>query len=174
MSEIEILFETKWLRVLRHGRWEYVRRPQSTSAVGILAITPANEIVLVEQFRVPLNRSVVELPAGIVGDEPEHIDESLEGTARRELLEETGYTAGRMDFLIRSPATPGLAEEYMNIFVASDLKSEHAGGGLEGENITVHHVPVPQLREWLAEKQAGGCDIDARLYAALWLARVFD
>jgi ADP-ribose pyrophosphatase len=172
MPEIEILFETQWIRVLRQGRWHFVRRPQSTSAVGILAVTPDNEIVLVEQFRIPIGNTVIELPAGIVGDEEEFLDESLEGTARRELMEETGYRAGTMQFLIRSPATPGLADEFMNLFLATGLIRETEGGGTEHEEIIVHHVQVAGIRGWLAAKQAEGHDIDARVYAALWLANI--
>ncbi len=174
MSDPEILFETKWIRVQRKGKWEFVRRPQSTNAVGILAVTPEKEVVLVEQMRVPIGTRVIEMPAGVVGDEPEFLDETIEESARRELLEETGYRAGSMEFLIRSPATPGLAQEFMNIFLATDLAREHDGGGVEGEDITVHLVPVEQLREWLEERKAAGLDIDARLFAALWLARIFD
>lgn len=172
MPEIETLFETKWIRVLRNGKWDFVRRPQSTFAVGILAITPENEVVLVEQFRVPVNNRVIEIPAGIVGDEIEFIGESLEETAIRELVEETGYRAGKMEFLIRSPSTPGLAAEFMNIFLATGLVRENEGGGTEHEEIIVHHVPLAQLRSWLVDKQTEGCHIDARLFAALWLAKI--
>jgi ADP-ribose pyrophosphatase len=171
MSETETLFETKWIRVLRRGTWDFVCRPHP-SAVGILAITAENEIVLVEQFRVPVGNRVIEIPAGIVGDEPEFIGESLEQTAGRELLEETGYRAARIEFLVRSPRTPGLADEYMNIFLATGLTREGDGGGTEDENIIVHLVPAGEIRQWLAARQTEGCDIDARLYAALWLARI--
>jgi ADP-ribose pyrophosphatase len=172
MAEIETLFETKWIGVYRKGKWDFVRRPQSGSAVGVLAITPDNEIVLVEQMRVPVENRVIEIPAGIVGDEPEFIDESLAETAARELLEETGYRAGKIEFLMRSPSTPGFSSEFMNIFLATELVRETEGGGTPGENITVHHVPISQIREWLDVKQAEGLDVDARLPAALWLARI--
>jgi len=170
MSETATLFETPWIQVCRDGIWDFVRRPHSTFSVGILAITPEREIVLVEQTRIPADGRVIEIPAGLVGDEPEHLGESLEATARRELLEETGYRAGKMEFLIRSPSTPGLAREFMNIFLATDLVRETEGGGTESENITTHHVPVSQIRSWLGEKQAEGIYVDARIYAALWLA----
>jgi ADP-ribose pyrophosphatase len=170
MTDTQILFESKWIRICRAGKWEYVQRPASDFAVGILAITADEEVILVEQFRIPTGSRVIEIPAGLVGDEPEYEGESLEDTARRELLEETGYRAGTMKFLMRSPATPGLAREFMNIFLATDLERETEGGGTEGENITVHHVPLSGLRQWLTEKQAAGVDVDARLPAALWLA----
>ena len=84
MPATETLFETRWLGLYRIGRWDFVRRPQSDACVGVLAITPAAEIVLVEQFRIPIQRRVIELPAGIVGDEEEYHGESLAETARRE------------------------------------------------------------------------------------------
>jgi len=170
MSDTQILFETRWIRVCQDGKWQYVQRPTSDFAVGILAITPQDEVVLVEQFRIPTGSRVIEIPAGLVNDEPDFAGESLEDSARRELLEETGYRAGKMEFLIRSPATPGLAREFMNIFLATDLVRETEGGGTEGEDITVHHVPLSGIRGWLAEKQAQGIEVDARLPAALWLA----
>lgn len=172
MAEIETLFETKWITVCRNGSWDYVRRPQGHSSVSVLALTPANEIVLVEQFRVPVQRWVIEMPAGIAGDEPEFVGESLAETASRELLEETGYRAGKVEFLIRSPSTPGLAEEFMNIFLATDLVRETDGGGTEHEEIIIHHVPVAEIRDWVAARQAEGIEIDTRLHAALWLARI--
>lgn len=172
MSDSEILFETQWIQICREGKWDYVRRPQSTFSVGILAITPQQEVVLVEQMRIPAGNRVIEIPAGLVGDEPQHLGESLESTARRELLEETGYRAGKVEFLIRAPSTPGLAREFMNIFLATDLVRETEGGGTDGENITVHHVPVSGIRSWLESKQQEGIYLDARIHAALWLAGI--
>ena len=105
MPQKTTLFETKWLGIYRIGDWDFACRPQAPTAVGILAITPGDEIVLIEQFRVPLQRRVIEIPAGIVGDEPEHAGEPLAETARRELLEETGYAAAEMKLLIETPTT---------------------------------------------------------------------
>ncbi|MEO8614450.1 MAG: NUDIX hydrolase [Luteolibacter sp.] len=172
MATPEKLFETQWLGIYRIGHWDFVRRPQSENCVGILAITPENEIILVEQFRIPMQRRVIEIPAGIVGDEPEHFGESLATTAGRELLEETGYRAGSVTPLIASPTSAGMSSEYVHLFHAKDLVREHSGGGVAGENITVHHVPVLNLRKWLAAREAEGMLIDFKIHAALWLAGV--
>lgn len=172
MPTPEKLFETRWLGLYRSGRWDFVRRPNSDAAVGILAITPEREIILVEQFRIPMQRAVIEIPAGLVGDEPEHAGESLATTAGRELLEETGYRAGSVTQLIASPTSAGMTSEFTYLFHATDLVREHDGGGVAGENITVHHVPLAGLREWFAEQEAAGKLIDFKIHAALWLAGV--
>jgi ADP-ribose pyrophosphatase len=172
MKTPETLFETRWLGVYRIGDWDFVRRPNSDAAVGILAITPEQEIILVEQFRIPMQRHVIEVPAGLVGDEPEFTGESLATTAGRELLEETGYRAGSVVPLIASPTSAGMTSEFTHLFHATDLVREHDGGGIGGENITVHHVPLSGLREWLAAQEAAGKLVDFKIHSALWLAGI--
>ncbi len=170
MTDIETLHETRWLGLYRIGHWDFVRRPNSEACVGILAITPAREIVLVEQFRIPMQRYVIEVPAGLVGDEEEFSGESLAATAGRELLEETGYRAGTVVQLTASPTSAGMSSEFTYLFHATDLVREHAGGGVGGEDIVVHHVPLAGLRGWLADQEAAGKLIDFKIAAALWLA----
>lgn len=172
MTAIETLFETRWLGLYRIGRWDFVRRPQADACVGVLAVTPANEVVLIEQFRIPVQRRVIEIPAGLVGDEEEHRGESLATTARRELLEETGYRAAEMRPLLATPTSAGMTSEFTHLFHATGLTREHDGGGIAGEQIIVHHVPVTGLRQWLAAKEAEGATIDFKIHAALWLAGI--
>lgn len=170
MPTPETLFETRWLKVQRLDHWDFVRRPQADSCVGILAITPDQEILLVEQFRIPIQRRVIEIPAGIVGDEPEHLGEPLAATAARELLEETGYRAGTIEPLLVTPTSAGLTAEFIHLFLARGLVREHAGGGVAGEDIVVHRVPLTSLRGWLRDQEAAGLAIDFKIHAALWLA----
>jgi ADP-ribose pyrophosphatase len=170
MPVLEILYETRWLRLDRIGHWDFVRRPHSDSCVGILAITPQQEIVLVEQFRIPVQAPVIEIPAGIVGDEEEHRGEPLAATAARELLEETGYRAENITKLIDTPTSAGMTSEIIHLFHATGLVREHAGGGVAGEDITVHHVPLATLRDWLREQESSGKIIDFKIYACLWMA----
>lgn len=170
MSEPEKLFETRWLALYRSGRWDYVRRPQAEAAVGILAITPERKIVLVEQFRIPVQRRVIEIPAGLVGDEDAFQGESLADTARRELLEETGFRAEVVRELLRTPTSAGMTSEFLHLFQATGLSREHGGGGTAGEDIVVHQVPLAELREWLASREGEGMVIDFKIFAALWLA----
>lgn len=170
MPTSEKLFETRWLSLERIGTWDFVRRPHSDACVGILAITPDDKVVLVEQFRIPVQRDVIEIPAGIVGDEEEHRGESLATTAARELLEETGYRAGSIRQLVASPTSAGMTPEMTHLFLATDLVREHQGGGVGSENIIVHHVPRAELPDWLATQEAAGKLVDFKIHAALWLA----
>ena len=170
MTTPETLFETRWLKHQRIGPWDFVRRPQADTCVGILAITPEHEILLVEQFRIPVQRQVIEIPAGIVGDEPLHQGESLAETAARELLEETGYRAGSITQLIETPTSAGLTAEILHLFHATSLVRESTGGGVEGEDIIVHKVPLINLRGWLHDQELAGKLIDFKIHAALWLA----
>ncbi|GAA5129551.1 NUDIX hydrolase [Luteolibacter yonseiensis] len=172
MPTPETLYASRWLSLHRIGKWEFVRRPHADAAVGILAITPEKEIVLVEQYRIPMQRLVIEVPAGLVGDEPEFAGESLAESAGRELLEETGYRAGTIIPLIASPTSSGMTSETTHLFHATDLVREGDGGGVDGENIIVHHVPLSNLRGWLAGQEAEGKLIDFKIHAALWLAGV--
>jgi ADP-ribose pyrophosphatase len=172
MPTPEKLYESRWLDVYRIGTWDFVRRPQADAAVGILAITQEKEIVLVEQYRIPMQCDVIEVPAGLVGDEPEFAGESLAATAARELLEETGYRAGTITPLIASPTSAGMTSEKTHLFHATGLIRESDGGGVAGEKITVHHVPLSHLREWLSAQEAAGKLIDFKIHAALWLAGI--
>ena len=170
MSTPELLFQTRWLSLHRIGHWDYVRRPNAESCVGILPVTRQDEVVLIEQFRIPIQRRAIEIPAGLVGDEPDHLGESLADTAARELTEETGYHAASITPLLISPTSAGMTSEFIHLFLATDLTRVHPGGGIDGENIVVHHVPRRDIRTWLANREADGLAIDHKIHAALWLA----
>ena len=167
MSDEITLYESRWLGLYRRGHWDYVRRPNSDACVGILAITDQDELLLVEQFRIPMGKRVIEIPAGLVGDEVEFVGESLAESAGRELLEETGYRAGRVEPLISSPTSAGMTPEMTHLFFATDLVRENEGGGVSGEDITVHRIPLKDLRSFLSEKQSTGSLVDFKIHAAL-------
>jgi len=167
------LFEGKFLGLYQRGRWEFAARPFADAAVGILPVTAEGELILVEQYREPLERRVIEIPAGLCGDEPEFRGEAFAATAARELLEETGYRAGKLTELIVTPTSAGMTSEYTHLFLATELVHESAGGGTEHEDIQVHRVPLADLRPWLAACEARGCAIDAKIHACLWLAAPF-
>lgn len=169
-KDTETLFETRWLGLYRIGHWDFAKRPNADACVGILAVTPEDEVVLIEQFRIPVQTRVIEIPAGLVGDEEEHRGEPLSGAAARELLEETGYRAAEVTELLVAPTSPGMTSEFTHLFYATGLVKEHNGGGVAGEDIQVHLVPRSELRAWLKQKEAEGLAIDFKIHACLWAA----
>jgi ADP-ribose pyrophosphatase len=166
--ETTTLFRGRHLALQKAGRWEYVERCKTSGIVAVLAVTDAREIILVEQYRVPVAQRVIEIPAGLAGDIEGEEDEALAEAARRELVEETGYAAARMEFLTEGPPSAGLSTEVVTFFRAHGLTKVTAGGGDGGEDITVHLVPLAQLDAWIATKREAGCLIDYKIYAALY------
>ena len=127
------------------------------------------ELVLVEQYRIPVKSRVIELPAGLAGDTGDR-DEELKTAAQRELLEETGYRAGFLEELLTCPSTPGMSDEIVTIFYASGLEPVGSGGGDEHENITVHRVPLESATRWLETRMTEGIMVDPKIYAGLFWA----
>ena len=166
----QTLYQTQWLSLHRRGHWDYVRRPHAEAGVGVLAVTDARELVLVEQFRIPVGRRVIEIPAGLFGDEPEHAGESPAECAARELFEETGFRTASIEPLIVSPTSAGMTSEWTHLFHATRLVREGDGGGVGGEDIVTHLVAVGELRQWFAAREAEGLGVDFKIHAALWLA----
>src|SRR5262245_4821956 len=99
----QILGAGRFLRLVDEGGWEYVTRPGVSGVVVLVAVTPAGKLLLVEQRRVPVHGRVIELPAGLVGDDGDRRDEPLATAAHRELIEETGYEASEMVRLASGP-----------------------------------------------------------------------
>ncbi len=158
------------LQLIACGHWEYATRTLATGAVGIVAITPDERIVLVEQFRIPAGRRVIEIPAGLVGDQSDLVDEDLLVAAQRELLEETGYQSERWTQLVQGYSSPGLTDEAITLFLAEDARKTAPGGGDDTESIVVYEVPIREADAWLATKLAGGVGADLKLLAAIHLA----
>lgn len=165
-------WEGRFISAKTRGRWEYVSRARGIKAAVILAFTPEDEVVLVEQFRVPLGRPCIELPAGLIGDDAGGAGEEAATAAIRELEEETGYRAERMEDLGEYYSSPGMVTEAFTLFRAYGLTRVGPGGGVDGEGITVHHVPRRQLADFLAAKRSEGYAIDVRMLMLLspdWL-----
>lgn len=168
MSKPESLHRGRFLELLKDGRWEYVRRVNARGAVFVLAVTDAQELVLVEQYRVPVGERTLELPAGIYGDAESPADETPEQCALRELEEETGYRGKAAKVLLYGPVAPGLTDEMMYLVRAAGLTKAHAGGGVGSEEITVHAVPLKGVVAWLERKRGEGFQVEPRIYAALY------
>ncbi|RED16812.1 NUDIX hydrolase [Parasphingopyxis lamellibrachiae] len=158
----------KYLAIHQEGRWEYVSRVRGIGAAVLLAIDsdPAGDhIILVEQYRVPLKANCLELPAGLVGDET--AGEAVETAASRELEEETGYRAGRIENLGRFCSSPGMTSETFTMLRASALEKVGEGGGTADENITVHRVALNDIASFVEAKRAEDCVIDVRILLLL-------
>ena len=164
---VEVLASGRFMQMVRDGRWEYVRRHTCDGAVAVIATTDADELVLVEQLRVPMGARCLELPAGLVGDTKAEKGEAMVTAARRELLEETGYSATTMELLYPVATSPGLSNEVIDLYRATGLTEEHNGGGVEHEDIRVHLVKIDEMDAWLANAREQGLIIDAKVYFAL-------
>lgn len=168
----ETLWEGRYLNVRRTDTWEYVSRARGIRAAVIVAIDdgPSGDardrhVLLVEQYRVPLGRQCLELPAGLVGDET--AGEPVEVAAIRELEEETGYRAGRMVDLGDFYSSPGMASEGFTLLRAEELSRVGIGGGVPGEDIQVHRVALGELTAFVAAKRAAGVGMDVKLLLLL-------
>ncbi|WP_246372820.1 NUDIX hydrolase [Marilutibacter spongiae] len=164
----ETLYEGQWLRLNRRGKWEFAERTHGKGmAVIIIAVTPDDRVVFVDQFRAPLGSRTIEMPAGLVGDD--HADDTLASAARRELIEETGWEAARVDVLLVGPTSSGMSNERIAFVRALDLTRVGAGGGVDDEDITVHEIPRAEAPAWLMARQAEGYELDLKLWAGLWM-----
>lgn len=165
---VETMWQGRYIVAKREGRWEYVARARNIEAAVILAIdTDENggHVLLVDQYRVPLKAKCLELPAGLVGDDTE--GEAVEIAAIRELEEETGYRAGHMVSLGRYFSSPGMVSESFTLLRAESLEKVSDGGGVEGEGITVHRVPLAEIADYVAARRAEGFAIDVKLLLLL-------
>jgi ADP-ribose pyrophosphatase len=182
-SKRTLLHAGKHLQFLRTDLgWEYVERVDGGNGVAIIGITSERKMLLVEQYRAPLNNLVIELPAGLVSPFEDGI-----AAARRELLEETGYTCEEVELLCRGTTSPGLTDELNSIYLASGLVCDDSvaddvvledgvtrhlkrrGISEEGESITVYEVPTSGLRSWLDRQQHAAKLIDLKVYLGLFL-----
>jgi ADP-ribose pyrophosphatase len=163
-TPIETRWEGRFITVKQQGNWEYVSRSRGIHAAVIMAIDEdagARHAILVEQYRVPMKRNCLELPAGLVGDDS--AGEAAEVAAARELEEETGYRADSWRIVGEFYSSPGMVSESFTLLVASGLTKVGDGGGVGGEEITVHRVPLNGIADFVAAKRAEGCGIDVRV-----------
>jgi ADP-ribose pyrophosphatase len=162
-------FTGRYLGIRERDGWEFATRTNATGVVVVVAVTDKRELVLVEQFRIPVNAQVIELPAGLVGDHGD-ADEPVANAAHRELREETGFRAGHLVHLFNCPSSAGMSDEQLDIFLATDLVREGPGGGDASEDIRVHLVPLDRINSWLANAMQAGKALDPKIYAALYWA----
>lgn len=162
---IETPWTGKWITVRRQGKWEYVARARGIRAVVIVAIDDQDRVILVDQYRVPMGRRSIELPAGLVGDTEQ--GDTIEAAARRELEEEAGYACERVEELGEYFASPGMVSESFTLVRVHGLTRIGEGGGVDGEDINVHHVPLADLPAFIADCRAQGMGVDVKMLLLL-------
>ena len=166
-----ILAETKYLRLIDRDGWYFVERPTGSGVVVLVATTDDGKLILVEQHRPALDRTIIELPAGLVGDEVGFESEVAESAARRELWEETGYQAASVTPIVTGATAPGISSEELMFFRATGLEKTGPGGGVPGEEITVIEVPLEEVDAWLRARIHAGATVAVKVWAGLWFAR---
>lgn len=130
----------------KRGKREIVKHP---GAVAILAITNNNKVVMVEQYRKALERTIVEIPAGKLekGEEPAFC-------ARRELEEETGYECESLELLTTFYTSPGFADEIIHVYLASGLtKKENAAALDEDEFVNLMELTLEEAEQFVEEQK---------------------
>jgi len=166
----ETILERKFLRLVKIAyrdsednlrEWEAVRRTTGADIVSVIPVTNNGKIILIEQFRPPVGRMVIEFPAGLRDE-----GESLEDAAQREMQEETGYRAGKIKKLFAGPVSAGLSDEFLTVFLATDLEFVGKKDGQEERGITVYEIPLEEVDEWLDDKEREGvlADVKTRAY----------
>lgn len=166
-EEERTVWQGRFMAAKTKGKWEFVSRTRGIKAAVILAIDDEGHVILVEQFRVPLGRPCIELPAGLIGDEDAVAGEDAASAAIRELEEETGYRAERMEVVGEFYSSPGLVSESFTLLKAHGLTRIGPGGGTDGEDITVHRVALAHLAQFIEMARARGLGIDVRLLMLL-------
>ncbi len=166
-----VLAQGKYIRLVEEDGWEYSERVGASGVVVIVPVTAEGELVMVEQYRMPLKSRVLELPAGLVGDIEGSEDESLETAASRELEEETGFKASSFKLLANGPSAAGSSTTLIHFYLATGMQRTGPGGGDPHEDIEVHVVPLASAEAFIDKKAAEGRMIDPKIYAGLHFAR---
>lgn len=175
ITKREVVFEGKYLQVVRKefdtdmgegGTWETVERKNiyGRGAVVIVALTKDREVVLERNWRVPLESFVIQFPAGLTDRE----GESEEETAKRELLEETGYRAKRLIPIISVPVSPVLTPTRATHFLAPEVEFVGRRGREIGEQIGVLKIPVDKVSDFLLNLPED-TELDLRVPGILWI-----
>ncbi len=160
---MKIVFSGDHVLVIERDHWQYVERKRAKEAVAVIAETDDGKVILTEQFRRPVNARVIDWPAGLIGDEDPGADAAE--TAKNELEEETGYVCESVERLARGPSSPGITSELVSLYRARGVRKKGEGGGVGGEDITVHAIPRGELRQWLNAQNAL---IDLKVWGGLY------
>ncbi len=166
-----VLATGRFLRFVVRDGWEFADRIGITGIVGLVAVTDERRLLLVEQSRPPVGGPVLELPAGLVGDQEGAAGEDLTAGAQRELREETGYEASNWTLLATGPVSPGTTSEMLTLLLATGLRRVGPGGGSGTESLVVHEMPLDAAEAWLRARERAGSIIDLKVFAGVYFAR---
>lgn len=171
MNRDTTLYQGRYLSLVDREGWEFTTRSNARCVVAMVALTDDDQIVLVEQYRKPVGANVIEIPAGLVGDQDDP-DEPVLLAAARELEEETGFAAERLEVVMSCPSSSGMSDEMIAFVRAGGLSRIGPGGGDATEQIEVHLVALAEADDWLRGQRAAGKLLDPKVYTALyWLNR---
>jgi ADP-ribose pyrophosphatase len=163
---MKTIFEGNHLLVLEEDDWQFVERRKAKTAVAVIAQAGDGRVILTEQFRKPVQARVIDFPAGLVGDEEGTSDPAK--AARKELEEETGYTCESIELLAGGPTSPGITSEIVRFYRAYGVRNIGEGGGVGGENITVHAIALDEVEAWLRKQESDGALIDLKCWSGLY------
>lgn len=152
-------------------KWESFERVNCKGIVAVVPVTDDKEVLLIRQFRPPVNGYVIEFPAGL-----NDRGDTLEDAAKRELLEETGYYAREMIFLTEGPMSSGASGEILTVFLAKGIAlNQGQGQGIgerdETEDIEVLKVPINELDHRLSVLRSEGNYVDLKIFGLIELAK---
>jgi len=173
-SERKVIHEGEFLRFIKHGFWEYVERSNCSAIVIIVPTTNDKHVILVDQYRVPVGKRVIEFPAGLVNDHGAKKKESLNTAAKRELLEETGYKATRLVKILEGPVSSGSCSDIVTVLHAHNVKKVTSGGGDHLESIVVHKVAMKEIDQWLDKMRRKGYLIEPKIYTGLYYLKSYN
>ncbi len=176
-SKKEVIYKGKFLSYIVKGGWEYIERNNCDGIVIILAMTKDKKVIFIEQYRPPVSKKVIEFPAGLVNDFEQNglkRKETLLQAAKRELLEETGYAAKRMNQIFKGPINCGISSDLVTFVRAINIQKVSAGGGDETEEIKVHAIGIEKAEAWFKKKEKEGYLIGPRLYAGLYFLNKYN
>jgi len=157
------IFEGKHVIVRERDGWEFVERKKAKEAVAIVAVADGR-LILTEQYRRPVDARVIDLPAGLIEEF------SAEETAKRELQEETGFACDGVELLASGPTSPGITSEIVHFYRARNARPHGKGGGVGGEDITVHTLPLRGAAQWLRMQAEEGVWVDLKVWTGLYFA----
>jgi 8-oxo-dGTP pyrophosphatase MutT (NUDIX family) len=146
--------------------WESFERVNCRGIVVIVPLTDDGLVLLTRQFRPPVNKYVIEFPAGL-----NEKGNSLEEAAKRELLEETGYSAKELIYIGEGPLSSGASGEVLTAFLAKGLEFKGIVDRDETEDIEVLKIPISEIYDKLSMLKSEGNLVDLKIYGLLELAK---